>query len=111
METSKVDTYIIANAKFFKSEQIPFIRERLLAANDSKWVALQSIPLKDSTTSLILSIFLGCLGIDRFYIGDIGLGIFKLITCGGFGFWAIIDWFLIMGATKSKNTNNLLSLI
>ena len=52
METSKVDTYIIANAKFFKSEQIPFIRERLLAANDSKWVALQSIPLKDSTTSL-----------------------------------------------------------
>ena len=60
---------------------------------------------------LLLSIFLGCLGIDRFYIGDIGLGIFKLITCGGFGFWAIIDWFLIMGATKSKNTNNLLSLI
>lgn len=111
MDSSKVDTYIVANAKFFDSAQIPFIRERLVAADDSKWMALQTIPLKDTTTSLILSIFLGGLGIDRFYIGDTGLGILKLITCGGFLIWTFIDWFLIMGATRKKNTNNVLSLI
>ena len=42
----------------------------------------------------------GYLGIDRFLIGDTGLGIAKLLTCGGLGVWTIIDWFLIMGATS-----------
>lgn len=58
---------------------------------------------KSPTIALILSIFLGGLGIDRFYIGDIGLGIGKLLTLGGLGLWALIDWFLIMSATRSRN--------
>ena len=49
--------------------------------------------------ALILSIFLGCLGVDRFYVNHIGLGILKLITAGGFGIWWIID--IIMFATKN----------
>ena len=36
-------------------------------------------------------------------IGDTGLGIGKLLTCGGLGIWGIVDWFLIMGATREKN--------
>ena len=51
------------------------------------------LPLKDPTTSLIVSLLAGSLGVDRFLIGDIGLGIAKLLTCGGFGIWIIIDWF------------------
>ena len=58
---------------------------------------------KDPTTALIISIFGGAYGIDRFYIGDTGLGIAKLLTCGGLGIWAIIDWFLIQGLTREKN--------
>jgi TM2 domain containing protein len=111
MDANKVDTYLIANGKFFKPEQIPFIREKLLSLDESKWVTFQSLPLKDTTTSLILSILIGGLGVDRFYIGDTGLGIFKLLTCGGFGVGTIVDWFLIMGATREKNTNLLLSAI
>ena len=37
----------------------------------------------------------GTLGVDRFFLGYIGLGIAKLLTCGGFGVWYIIDLILI----------------
>ncbi len=40
---------------------------------------------------------------DRFVIGDVGLGIAKLLTCGGFGIWTIVDYFLIMGRTREVN--------
>ncbi|MFN8889566.1 MAG: TM2 domain-containing protein [Cyclobacteriaceae bacterium] len=52
---------------------------------------------------MIVSILAGGLGIDRFMIGDTGLGVGKLLTCGGLGIWTIIDWFMIMGATREKN--------
>jgi len=69
------------------------------------------LPLKDPQTSLIVSIVGGSLGIDRFLIGDTGIGIGKLLTCGGFGIWAIVDWFLIQGATKEKNMQQLQQLL
>ncbi len=49
--------------------------------------------------ALLLSIFLGSLGVDRFYMGLIGTGILKLLTAGGCGIWSIIDIILI--ATNS----------
>ncbi|MFC1672289.1 TM2 domain-containing protein [Planctomycetota bacterium] len=54
-------------------------------------------PKKSFVTALILSILLGGLGVDRFYLGYTGLGVVKLLTCGGAGIWSIID--IIMIAT------------
>jgi TM2 domain-containing membrane protein YozV len=54
---------------------------------------------KDWLTALLLSIFLGSLGVDRFYTGHTLLGVLKLITCGGLGIWWLID--VIMIATGS----------
>jgi hypothetical protein len=50
---------------------------------------------KDWLTALLISFFLGGLGIDRFYLGHTGLGVVKLITLGGCGIWALIDFILI----------------
>lgn len=103
MESQKVDMFIMANAKFFEGHQLNAIRERLLSMDDSKWAMISTVQLKDPTTSLIVSILAGALGIDRFIIGDTGLGIGKLLTCGGLGIWTIVDWFMIQGATRDKN--------
>ena len=46
-------------------------------------------------TALLLSLFLGGLGIDRFYLGYGGLGVLKLLTLGGLGVWALIDFIRI----------------
>ena len=58
---------------------------------------------KSKTTALVLSILLGGIGVDRFYLGLTGSGILKLITCGGLGLWYIIDIILIAtGKLKGK---------
>lgn len=107
MDAQRVDMFMMSNAKFFESHQLNPIRERLIALDDSKWGMISIIQFKDPTTSLIISILAGPFGIDRFMIGDTGLGVGKLLTCGGLGIWTIVDWFMIQGATREKNIQKL----
>lgn len=58
---------------------------------------------KSKTAAILLSLFFGGLGVDRFYLGYTGLGVLKLLTFGGFGIWALIDLIMIItGALKPK---------
>jgi TM2 domain-containing membrane protein YozV len=55
---------------------------------------------KNWIVALLLSFFIGPFGADRFYLGCIGTGILKLLTFGGFGIWALIDFIRLLTGSK-----------
>ncbi len=58
---------------------------------------------KSKIVAGLLQIFLGSLGIGRFYVGSVGVGVAQLLTCGGLGIWALIDGILFL--TSSDRTD------
>ena len=107
----KIDFWLMSNQKYLPSNKIPFIQERLALIPESKLSILYSMEFKDPTTILLVSVFVGSFGIDRFLIGDTGLGIGKLLTAGGCLVWWLVDLFLIVDRTKEVNFNKLMLAI
>lgn len=103
MEKSKIDLYLTTNAKYFEPSAIPIIRQKMESASDETLLTLQATELKDPTTILLVSIFLGTLGIDRFMLGDTGMGILKLLTGGLCGILTLVDWFTVSKKAKQVN--------
>lgn len=103
MEQYKIDLFISTMNEKFAADKMLAIRSQLETLDDSRFPYIQSIEFKNPTILLIISVFLGSFGVDRFMLGETGLGVLKLITCGGFGIWTIVDWFIITNNTKEYN--------
>ena len=111
MEQQKIDMFIMTNQKYFPAEKIMYLKEKLRTMDEEKFMLISTMEFSNPTTILIISIFLGSLGIDRFMIGDTGIGILKLLTGGLCGIMTLVDWFTISNKAKNLNFNNVMALL
>ena len=111
MTQDRIDMYVMTNQKYLPAEKIVFIKQKLMEADESKFQLISAVEFKDPPTILLVSIFLGTLGIDRFMLGETGMGILKLLTAGCCGILTIIDWFSVQKKAKDLNYNSLMLVL
>ncbi len=109
MDNCRVEEYILIHRHFFAEEDIPRLRQFLLDVDASMWDNILSTPLQDPDTVRVVSIFAGPIGVDRFMIGDIFLGVVKTVTCGGLFIWAIVDCFVVYKSTQKHNLDKIMN--
>jgi TM2 domain-containing membrane protein YozV len=100
--------FLMINANKFPRETLPQLQQRLDGLTPESQYSVMSVSYKEPLVAFVLSFFLGTLGIDRFYVGDTGLGVGKLVaTVLTFGIvggiWWFVDLFLIMRACRLHN--------
>ncbi|MBO5562117.1 MAG: TM2 domain-containing protein [Bacteroidales bacterium] len=98
-----INSFALNEAKKFTIVDIARIKDLIPTLNDNQLQMVLSQDYRDPSTMLFLSIFLGSLGVDRFMLGETGLGVLKLVTAGGLGVWWLIDIFSVEDRTKEYN--------
>lgn len=111
MDESKLDFYIMTNQKYFPAEKLMYLKEKLKNTDDDKFSMITYVELKDPTTMLLVSIFLGGFGVDRFMMDDVGMGILKLMTGGLCGILYLYDAITIMNRVKEQNFTKIMTLL
>lgn len=100
--------FIVMNANKFPREALPALRQDMQRVAPEAQYQVMGAAYKEPVLAWVLSFFLGGLGIDRFYVGDTGLGIGKLVlsllSFGMLGWiWWLIDLFLILNRARRVN--------
>lgn len=112
MEQSKVSAIMMQYKDLIPSEQMYMFKEALEKADDKVYDKLQMVPTKNPILTLVFSLCLGACGVDRFYLGDVGLGVAKLVvmffTFGLAFAWPLIDIFFCFKKAKQINLKNLM---
>lgn len=83
--------------------QVPQIKSILEKIPDEKSSIILGLDVKSPTTVLIVSLLVGGFGVDRFMLGQVRLGVLKLLTMGGLGIWTIVDCCTAMKRTRQHN--------
>lgn len=111
MEKDKIDQFMMVNGKNFPEEAQIQIREKLEKIDDKKADLLVGMEWKSPTVAFLFAFFLGGLGVDRFWLGENGLGVAKILTCAGVGIWGLVDLFTAAGRAKKYNLRHLYQVI
>ena len=111
MNKDWISYFLAHNSGCFDDFHLQRIAEGLELIPDDKAPLILGADFKKPLHMLLVSLGGGIMGIDRFVLGQTGVGICKLLTCGGFGIWTIVDLFLIMGETRAYNANKIIDLI
>lgn len=110
VDPTDVENYIMSNREFFPGIKLIYLKSKLLKMDKDKFERVCLCDLKSPTIILLVSVFLGGLGIDRFMIGDVGMGILKLLTGGLCGIFWIYDIFTITERVKKINFESIILL-
>lgn len=102
--------FLAQHSEKFPAERLSEMKAKLETMSDDKFMVLSATSFKDPGTLLIVSILAGAYGIDRFMLGQTGMGVLKLLTVGGCGIWSIIDWFQIKKMTRETNYNKFMTV-
>ena len=114
MDQLKVVEFLEQNKDFlFPNKEYTglIVENALMAAPDGFEMSMRSIPFRKTMTVQLISVFLGSLGIDRFYLGEIGKGILKYFTFGGLGIWWIADIISAKDRCRAYNCKKLMAAV
>ncbi len=112
MTKEKVSELMLRFKSFISSDKTIYLKNSLEKADENAYENLSICKIYNPTVVLLLSLFLGFLGVDRFFIGDIGLGVAKLLFGWlTFGIWPLVDIFCSYKKAKEKNLTNIITLL
>jgi len=100
MDNNQVNFWLSVNAEKFNPNDLPTIKATLEQMDNNQMMYLQSAEFKKPSTIFLIALLLGW---ERFMLGDVGLGIVKVITGYGCGIWWLID--VISAKNRAKNYN------
>ena len=111
VDIQKAQMFLRAYKKYLPQDKHKIIEQKLLKTSDDNIAGILEVEFKNPGFVLIISIFLGFLGIDRFIIGDVKVGLIKLCTLGGVGILTIYDWINIKAKVKKINFNKIITVL
>lgn len=112
MTNDKVNAVLNQYKDLIPEDKILYFKNTLAKSDEDAYDNISLCKTKSPMLTIIFSIFLGGVGVDRFYIGDIGLGVAKFLFGGfTFGLWWLIDIFCCYKKVKEKNLIKIVSIL
>ena len=120
MDFKMIDYYFINNKDRFPAEKIPLIKQKIHEIDvrtggtmtDADIITvMDAVQTKTPTNMLLISIFLGGWGVDRFMRDEVGMGVLKLLTGGVCGVLWLVDVIQISQKVREDNFNKLMAAL
>ena len=120
MDFKMIDYYFINNKDRFPAEKITLIKKKIHEIDvrtggtmtDADIITvMDAVQTKTPTNMLLISIFLGGWGVDRFMMDEVGMGVLKLLTGGVCGVLWLVDVIQISGKVREDNFNKLMAAL